>query len=170
MTASDSLAMLLESKKIIKEGFHYSLDPSRVVQALGESDRLERVGAGYHFTSYRLDLSGFSYCLSLSRPRFHEGTSVDLDNWMKAMKQLQSLDNPLIPPMLHGTHEGKAYYLSPYCPQNFSQGKSVINPWLANLKQDLADQGLMVDDYWQVRCFHQHPFVIDWSDLKFTRP
>lgn len=155
---------LERSKSDLVNKFYRSYDPSLVQQHLDTNCRqLTTIGRGYHFTSYRImGQAGLHLALSLARPGFLIGSR--LQDWLAGLELVNNMKHPLIPPLAWGVHQERGFYVTPYGPDSVTRQQ--FSEELKTLANDLRDKGLHLDDYWQLRQWEGHPFVIDWSDLK----
>ncbi len=146
--------------------FYVCLDRSRVHSLLKQPENMEKIGKGRHFVSYLVKINGWSMVLSISRPDFQGGLTTGLATWMRAMETLSTLQHPLIAPMeTFWINEFCVAYLKPHCPH--VAPKRLWNHMLGSLERLMSHHQLSYQDYWQVRLFENHPYIIDWSDLAF---
>lgn len=161
-----------QRSQIVRD-FYRAFDLSWMERQIRDLDRLppQPLGEGRHFRSYRV-ISGKSLDLALNvaKRSFGEGQSATRRLWCQAIRQLQSLSHPLLPPIevIPLQDDGIAYVM-PYCEQEVpmaSLRQEAFRTWLAEWERELEGLGLWMDDYWQLRLCRGHPFVIDFSELK----
>ncbi len=173
MRKSEQDRELIEKRQSICRDFYRSFDRAQVDTQLGRLPKggIE-LGEGRHFRSFRLSSnSSIDLAINIAKPAFGQGDPSFRREWQQRMRLVQTLTHPLLPPFeLVGDTDLLAYVL-PYCeaslpPEDWDVYQ--VRPELRTFEETLAQKGLVLDDYWQLRLCCQHPFVIDFSELKRT--
>ena len=162
----------------LKRQFLQSLDVA-VIRSLANDSRIPNgwrlLGEGMHFRSYLLQEVDMTEAavrpvVSIAKPGFCRGLAAEQDRWLAAMAQLSTCQHVLIPPLFAARYEDVCLYAKPYCsePIKLTDNAEVSDLW-QSLQNVLAERRLELDDYPQIAACFGHPFVIDWSDLKWCQ-
>ncbi|NRA66329.1 MAG: hypothetical protein HRU19_17720 [Pseudobacteriovorax sp.] len=147
----------------IKTDFYRFWDRSLMLNDLKNSRHFGQVGKGRHFEALLWTRSDYGFVVCRARSEFLDGLQTKRRQWLDRIHRTSRLSHPLIPPM-EAFFEGEdLFYVKPYCEEALA-----VRPYsseLASLTDSLRAEGLVVDDYWQMRARRGQPFVIDWSDL-----
>jgi hypothetical protein len=168
--------ILMRRRQDLVEAFYRVYDPSRLWQewdkAVNKGER-PLTGEGRHFKSFKIPnvgTRGIDIAMNVAKPCFQQGRSDLIRNWVRACKSIKSLSHPLLPPfeILQGTGD-LTLFIMPFCEEALTlsqQNSARIATQIASLRDLLAIQGWLLDDYWQLRSCRGYPFVIDFSELK----
>lgn len=166
---------LRQRRDNIVKDFYASFDPSWLWQEWNRAEQSARTlvsGEGRHFRSYRIrGRTTLDLALNVAKPQFHRSSPIDRREWIGLMRKLKAVNHPLLPPteVLSEQDDERLLIIQPYCEEALSLSEMpALRPLLSELEELLAREGLMLDDYWQLRNCRGHPFVIDFSELKRT--
>ncbi|RYZ57335.1 MAG: hypothetical protein EOP07_10195 [Proteobacteria bacterium] len=172
---SKEIHVLMRRRESLVEAFYRGFDPSRLWQEWDLSEHKAKralTGEGRHFRSYRIPSpsGGLDLALNVAKPCFYSAGPQNIRNWIKACKSVKKLQHPLLPPfeVLEGLND-LVLFVMPYCEEALSlseQNSPKMSAQINSLRDLLASEGWMMDDYWQLRTCRGYPFVIDFSELK----
>lgn len=155
--------------EIVKE-FYRSYDPALIRQCFTNKHQLGlELGEGRHFRSYRLRGQGtLELAINFAKPSFFDS---ELGSWKSSLKRLGRINHPLLPPfeLVEDANAEILAYVLPYCEKDLPRSTWPVlgvERWLEDFTRSLSGAGLWLDDYLQLRSCRNHPFVIDYSDLK----
>ncbi|MBC7660861.1 MAG: hypothetical protein H7249_14280 [Chitinophagaceae bacterium] len=166
--------VLMDARRVLVQGFYKSYDPSRLWQENKDIAKSRRhiLGEGRHFRSYLIPRQGegLDLAMNVAKLSFLERGPGERKSWLEACKGLMKVTHPLLPPfeVLEGDNDALLFVM-PYCevPLSIDELKtSPITTRMESLKRLLTEQGLIMDDYWQLRRCRGHEFITDFSDLK----
>lgn len=139
------------------------------------------VGEGSHFSVYKVltpypQLQGdrLLWACSIAKPNFLERRGLFAREFMQLMELAQSIKNPLIPPTFtfQSPRHKRLVYFQPYCEMSFKDQpgclvSEIVRLFTPKLLDSMNERGIEIADILQFRGMGQHPFLIDWSDLKY---
>lgn len=160
---------LRQGRTALEKAFYRSLDTSLIRSGIlyGPAFRVwPLMGEGRHFQCFRLKSSGaLDLAVLVAKPSFQDGDDRRRQAWKNDLSRLKKLDHPLIPPMEVIEDNEFFAYVQPFCEQDLVLSDSLKAAW-EDLLRSMAQIGLELDDYPQLRSCQGQALVIDFSELK----
>jgi hypothetical protein len=164
----------------LKPAFYETFDPSVIMSflqklaPLSESQRRQIdgfLGEGMHFQSFGLATTPLELAVSVAKETFTGKGDLAIDHWRDAVNQARKIEgDTLVPPMEILQHMGLTALVMPKGRQMSKDFCALTDIRLQETSKALGGAGLVLDDYPQLREAQGVPFIIDWSDLKFSKP